>query len=121
MEELEVDNTVWNFRMNNNFKVHKNLRLQWFTMYRGASSNLQFNVGSMWKMDFGARWNIIDGKGTISARVNDVFNTMFFSFDSDNPFPSAGEFHWENRTAYVGFSYRFGQGKNQARKRKNRR
>ncbi len=41
-ESIEVQNTTWNLRVNNNFKVVKNLRLQWFTMYRGANQNLQF-------------------------------------------------------------------------------
>ena len=120
-EEIEVDNTTWNFRMNNNFKVVKNFRLQWFTMYRGANRNLQFDVKPMWKMDLGARLNILDGNGTLSARVSDIFNTMFFGFESNRPFDSAGEFRWESRTAYLGFSYNFGGGKNEKRQRKNRR
>ncbi|MDH3321976.1 MAG: TonB-dependent receptor [Flavobacteriaceae bacterium] len=120
LEAIEVDNTTWNFRMNNNFEIVKNLRLQWFTMYRGANKNLQFDVEPMWKMDLGARLNIFDGKGTISARYSDIFNTMFFQFDSENPYPSNGEFHWESQTAYLGFSYRFGSGKNKKRSRKNR-
>lgn len=120
LEELEVQNTTWNFRMNNNFKIVKNFRLQWFTMYRGANQNLQFQIHPMWKMDLGARLNIFDGKGTLSARYSDIFNTMFFSFDSNTTIPSTGEFHWESQTAYIGFSYRFGSTKNKSRSRKDR-
>jgi len=120
LEELEVQNTTWNLRMNNNFKIVKSFRLQWFTMYRGANKNLQFEVDPMWKMDLGARLNIFDGKGTLSARYSDIFNTMFFSFKSENTIPSTGEFHWESQTAYIGFSYRFGSSKNKNRSRKNR-
>jgi hypothetical protein len=74
----------------------------------------------MWKMDLGARLNIFDGKGTLSARYSDIFNTMFFSFDSNTTIPSKGEYHWESQTAYIGFSYRFGSTKNKSRSRKDR-
>lgn len=119
-QELEVQNTTWNFRMNNNFKIVKNFRLQWFTMYRGANKNLQFDIEPMWKMDFGARLNLFDGKGTLSARYSDIFNTMNFTFKSEEPLPSSGSFYWESQTAYLGFSYRFGGGNNNKRSRKNR-
>lgn len=119
-QELEVQNTTWNFRMNNNFKIVKNFRMQWFTMYRGANKNLQFDVEPMWKMDLGARLNLFDGKGTLSARFSDIFNTMKFSFKSEAPLPSSGSFYWESQTAYLGFSYRFGGGNNKKRSRKNR-
>ncbi len=119
-DEIEVDNTTWNFRANNDFKVTQNLRLQLFGMYRGANRNLQFDVKPMWKIDIGARWNILDNKGTISARMSDLFNTMFFAFDSNRPYDSTGEFHWESRAAYIGFNYRFGSNKVKKRQRKNR-
>lgn len=120
LEELEVENTTWNFRMNHNFKIIENFRLQWFTMYRGANKNLQFDVNPMWKMDLGARLNLFDGKGSLSARFSDIFNTMFFSFDAQSSIPSTGEFHWESRSVYIGFSYNFGSSKAKKRKRKNR-
>lgn len=118
--ELEVQNTAWNFRINNNFKVVKNFRLQWFTMYRGASQGLQFESKPMWKMDVGARLNLFQDKGTLSARYSDIFNTMFFAFDTTNPYQSSGQFRGESQAAYLGFSYRFGKGKNKGRSRKKR-
>ena len=45
---------------------------------------------------------------------------MKFAFKSENPYPSTGQFNWESRTAYLGFMYRFGSGKNKALSRKNR-
>ncbi len=120
-EAIEVTNTTWNFRANNSFKATKNLRFQLFGMYRGANKNLQFDIKPMWKIDFGARLNILKGKGSLSARINDIFDTMNFGFDSTRPYPQTGNFYWESQTAYIGFMYRFGGGKNKARHRKNRR
>lgn len=119
-ENIEVNTTVWNARINNNYKVTKDLRLQLFGMYRGASESIQWNVNPMWKIDFGASLNVLNNQGTITARISDIFNSMSFDFESEKPYPQAGEFFWESQNAYIGFNYRFGGGKNKARSRKHR-
>ena len=45
---------------------------------------------------------------------------MHFAFDATRPKVQSGEFHWESQTAYIGFNYRFGTGKNKAIQRKTR-
>jgi len=119
-EQIEVTNNSLNFRLSNSFIASKNLRFQLFTMYRGGGQSIQFKVYPMWMINTGASLNVLKGKGTISFRVNDIFKGMKFKFDSENPYPQSGQFNWESRTAYVGFMYRFGGGKNKAKKRKSR-
>ncbi|MHB1106383.1 MAG: TonB-dependent receptor [Lutibacter sp.] len=119
-EQLEVTNNSINFRINNNFTATKNLRFQLFGMYRGGGESIQFKIDPMWMINTGASLNVLEGKGTISIRVNDIFEGMKFKFDSENPYPQSGQFNWESRTAYVGFMYKFGGGKNSARNRKTR-
>jgi iron complex outermembrane receptor protein len=120
IEEVEVENTAWNFRMNNSLKATKNLSFQIFGFYRGANQNIQFDVKSMYFVNTGARYSFAEGKGTFSLNFNDVFNTMRFAFDGTRPYASTGQFNWESRTVYAGLSYMFGSGKNKASKRKNR-
>lgn len=119
-QQLEVTNNSLNFRVNNNFTATKNLRFQLFAMYRGGGESIQFKTDPMWMINTSASLNVLDGKGTISLRVNDIFKGMKFKFESENPYPQSGEFKWESRTAYVGFMYKFGGGKNSARNRKAR-
>ncbi|MFD0761036.1 TonB-dependent receptor domain-containing protein [Lutibacter aestuarii] len=119
-EQVEVTNNSLNFRLSNSFTASKNLRFQLFTMYRGGGESIQFKVDPMWMINTGASLNVLKGKGTISLRVNDIFEGMKFKFDSENPYPQSGQFNWESRTAYVGFMYRFGGGKNKAKGRKTR-
>ena len=119
-EQIEVTNNSLNFRLSNNFTATKNLRFQLFAMYRGGGESIQFKVDPMWMINTGASLNVLKGKGTISLRVNDIFEGMKFKFDSKNPYPQSGQFNWESRTAYVGFMYRFGGGKNKAKGRKAR-
>ena len=116
----EVTAEVFNARISNSFTVTKNLRLQLFAMYRGANRDIQWNVSPMRMINLGANYNVLNGKGSLSFRVNDIFNTMRFKFDSTTPFVQNGQFKWESRTAYLGFNYRFGSGKNKAKRRRNR-
>lgn len=120
VENVEVDNTAWNLRLNNSFTVSKKLTLQLFGFYRGQNQNIQFEIEPLYFLNFGARYNFAKGKGTLSANFNDMFNTMVFQFDGQRPYIQNGEFNWESQTLYLGLSYRFGSGKNRAKGRKRR-
>ena len=120
VENVEVDNTAWNLRLNNSFTVSKKLTLQLFGFYRGQNQNIQFEMEPMYFLNFGARYNFAKGKGTFSANFNDVFNTMLSQFNGQRPYIQNGEFNWESQTLYLGVSYRFGSGKNRAKGRKRR-
>ena len=113
-QRLEVDNTAWNLRMNNSFTATKKLTFQLFGFYRGSNRTIQFEMEPMYFINLGARYSFAQGKGTLSLNFNDVFNTMRFAFDGDQPFPQTGEFNWESQNVFAGISYRFGSGKNRA-------
>ncbi|MBT7851082.1 MAG: TonB-dependent receptor [Formosa sp.] len=115
-----VDNIVWNFRLYNSFKVSKRVNLTAFGFYRGANSNLQFNVKPMYFVNIGSRVSFLDGKGSVSLNYNDILNTMKFGFDGSSPYIQEGEFNWESNTIYLGLTYRFGNTKYSAKSRKNR-
>ena len=115
-----VDNIVWNFRLYNSFKVSKRVNLTAFGFYRGAKSNLQFNVKPMYFVNIGSRVSFLDGKGSVSLNYNDILNTMKFGFDGSSPYIQEGEFNWESNTIYLGLTYRFGNTKYSAKSRKNR-
>jgi outer membrane receptor protein involved in Fe transport len=119
-EKAEAEVIIFNARLNNNFVATKNLRFNLFSMYRGKDLGLQYERQPMYKMDIGATYNILKGKGSITARVNDVFETMNFSFDGSIPYKQVGAFYWESQTFYIGFNYMFGGGKNSALQRKQR-
>ncbi|MEM6864212.1 MAG: TonB-dependent receptor [Bacteroidota bacterium] len=120
VENVEVENTAWNLRMNNSFTLNKKLTLQLFGFYRGQNQNIQFEVEPLYFLNFGGRYSFAKGKGTLSVNFNDVFNTMRFQFNGQRPYIQNGEFNWESQTLYSGISYRFGSGKNRAKGRKQR-
>lgn len=120
LDYVEVDVTTFNSRISNTFKANKNLRFQLTGMYRGEDLGLQFLRKPMWRVDLGSSLTVLKGSGTITARVTDLFDSMHYAFDATKPKVQTGEFHWESQTAYVGFNYRFGTGKNKAIQRKER-
>ncbi|QYJ67354.1 TonB-dependent receptor domain-containing protein [Flavobacterium litorale] len=116
----EVDVAAFNARLNSNFNVNRRLSFLLFGFYRGAVDGIQNNIEEMYKIDSGVRYSLLDNKMSLSVRFSDMFNTMRYGFNSENPFPQNGEFLWESSTVYFGLNYRFGGGKNRAMKRKQR-
>jgi len=119
-EAIEIDNSSFNTRISNNFTATKKLRFQLSGFYSGPDLGLQFKRNQMWKIDAGASYTVLKGKGTLSARVSDIFDSMSFNFEGTKPYRQKGEFNWESQSIYLGFNYRFGGGKNKALQRKQR-
>ncbi|TGD57936.1 outer membrane beta-barrel family protein [Flavobacterium humi] len=120
LENAEIDVTSFNARMNNTFTATSKLKFQLFGMYRGRDLSLQFERKAMYKADVGLTYSVLKGKGTVTTRLNDIFDTMHFAFDGNIPYRQYGAFYWESQTFYVGFNYVFGGGKNRALQRKQR-
>ncbi|MDX1753662.1 MAG: outer membrane beta-barrel family protein [Salinimicrobium sediminis] len=116
----EVEGTMFALRVNQSFNVTKKLTLQSFGMYRSKTKMLQINPKEFWFVNAGARYSILKDKGTLSLNVNDIFGTQRFQFYSDVPYEQRGTFWGDSQTVYLGFSYRFGGGKNKALDRKQR-
>ncbi|MDT0676012.1 TonB-dependent receptor domain-containing protein [Autumnicola musiva] len=119
-EYLETDNTTFNFRTSHSFNATDDLTFQLFGFYRGKDESLQMKMKPIYFMNLGGRYSFLEDKATVSLNFNDIFNTQEFQFTDGRPFPQRGRFKGETQTVYVGFSYRFGGGKNGALKRKNR-
>ena len=119
-EQVEVENTSFNFRINNSFKATKDLSFQLFGYYRAPQKDLQFRSDAFYFVNTGARYNFLKDKATLSLNFTDILDTQKFSFSADRPARQEGKFNPDSQTVFVGFSYRFGGGKNKALRRKNR-
>lgn len=117
---VEVENTAYNFRLNQTFNATKKLSFQLFGMYRSKAQLLQIEAQEMYFINAGARYNFLNDKATLSLNFNDIFDTQRFQFESELPYSQRGTFKPDSQTVYLGFSYNFGGGKNSALKRKNR-
>lgn len=117
---MSVTTSAFNARINTNFRATKQWSFLLFGFYRGSVESLQFKTIPMYKVDFGARYSLLNNKLNISLRSNDLFNWQKFGFDSQYPYPAKGEFKWESRSIYLGVNYMFGGGKNRELQRKQR-
>ncbi len=119
-QNVKVNNTLLNARLNNSFKASKNLTFQIFTFYSGPQKILQYELKDNIFVNAGARYNFAKGKGTFSVNFNDIFRTQRFAFEAYRTVIQDGEFRRDSQSVYFGLSYRFGGGKNKRLKRKKR-
>lgn len=120
LQDREVDNGVFNARLNNNFKITNQFRASLFGFYRGTSKSINAEMEPMYKIDAGLRYSFWENAASLSLRFNDIFDTMKASFEGDAPYRQTGEFTWESQSLFVGFQYTFGTAKNKAVQRKQR-
>lgn len=120
LQEREIDNGVFNSRLNNNFKITNQLRASLFGFYRGDAKGITGDMKAMYKIDAGVRYSFWENNANVSLRFNDVFNNMNARFEGDAPYRQTGKFTWESQSLFVGFQYMFGSSKNRALQRKNR-
>jgi outer membrane receptor protein involved in Fe transport len=119
-EYVEVENTAYSLRLSQSFNATDKLTFQVFGLYRGPAQMLQIKTDEFYFVNAGARYSILNQKGTLSLNFNDIFFTQQFSFVTDLPYRQRGTFSSDSQTVYLGFSYRFGGGKNSALKRRSR-
>lgn len=117
---VEKKSIFYRFQANNSFKVTKQFKLQFFGMYQGPVETLQFKIEDMYFMNIGGRYSFLDDKASLSINFNDVFNTRGQEFSTTLPTPQEGNLKIDSRNVHVGFTYRFGGGKNKALQRKQR-
>jgi len=121
LNNIEVDNLIYNFRVFNNFKVTKKLSLSAFAMYRGKDTGLNFEMEPMYFVNLGMRYSFLeDNRATFSLNFNNVFNTQEINILSERPFRQDVLVQPEFKTIFAGLSYRFGGGKYRAKSRKQR-
>ncbi|MEM9326911.1 MAG: outer membrane beta-barrel protein [Bacteroidota bacterium] len=116
----EVQNVLYNFRMNHSFKANKKLTFQLIGLYRGGNTNLQYRTLSFYFINAGARYSLFDGQGTLSLNFNDIFHTQRFAFSGKRPAPQVGHYDWDSQTLFVGYAHKFGKGQRRSPKRKTR-
>jgi outer membrane receptor protein involved in Fe transport len=117
---INTASQVYTTRLNNTFNLSKKLDAQLALNYRSPINSAQGTRSANFNVDFAAKYNVLRDRGTLTLRVADVFNTLHYSFTAyGDGLASASYFKRESRIAYLGFTYRFGQGQESRARRKN--
>ncbi|KXX70587.1 TonB-dependent receptor domain-containing protein [Flammeovirga sp. SJP92] len=118
--ELDLTNQAWamNGKLMSSTSLTKTLSLQVTGRFSSQRATAQGYIAPMGGVDMAISQKLFKGKGTLQARVTDVFNTYKFNVYSEGTgFNSDMTFDWESRVGYLTFSYRFGQASKKPKKR----
>mgnify|MGYP001795841749 CR=1 FL=1 len=115
--ELDVDGYQFSARLQTMYTLGKDWGLQLTGFYRSPGVRPQGEMRALYSIDFGVRKPILKGKGTITLRASDLFNTRRWSFFTEaGGITNDATFQRESRIAYIGFNYSLRQDKNQRRR-----
>src|SRR5690606_37144558 len=65
LQQREIDNGVFNGRMNNNFKITNTFRASLFGFYRGDAKDINGTMKAMYKMDAGLRYSFWENNANV--------------------------------------------------------
>ncbi len=109
-------NFSWTLNLLTNWVLPDVATFQLMADYRGPIALPQGKIDPMYGVNFGARRDVFNRRGTISLNVSDVFNTRRFKIQTDDAvFSQTRRFNRESRIATVAFTWRFGGFREQER------
>ncbi len=116
--ELENESYAWSARMVNNFNFSGGWSAQLTGRYRSPTVMLQGEMKEMYWADAAVRKDVFGGRGTVTLRLSDIFNTRnFVMYNHGDNYTVDFERNRESRMIYLGFSYRINEYERQRRSR----
>lgn len=114
--DLSGDGFSWFGRISNNITLPKQINMQLNGFYFGGQENAQSDRDPIWSLDLGLTKDILQGDGTLSFNVRDIFNTRKREVHNfgDN-YNSYIDMQWRPRTFMLNFTYRINQKKQRER------
>jgi outer membrane receptor protein involved in Fe transport len=113
-QEVELNAAGYQFssRLTGTYTLGKDWGLQLTGFYRSRGVRPQGEMRALYSVDFGVGKPILKGKGNISLRATDLFNTRKWSFvNSASGITDDATFQRESRIAYLSFNYSLRQDK----------
>ena len=109
---LTRTNKSWTGRIMSNFRPTRGTAIQVAFNYRSPFIVAQGTISHFTNLDIGVKQDIMKGRGTLSLRVSDIFNTLQFQIDSYGSNFQANQISKrESRIGFIGFSYRLSRQK----------
>ena len=104
---LTRTNRSWTSRVTTDLRPWRGTAIQLAVNYRSPFIVAQGTIHSFFNVDIGVKQDVLKGRGTLSFRVSDIFNTLQFQIDSFGPnFRANTVGKRESRIGFIGFSYR---------------
>jgi outer membrane receptor protein involved in Fe transport len=115
---FDNENISYRARLSNKYTLPGKIDWQTTLSYRGPSESAQSKSKGVLYTNMAFSKDIFDGNGSISANVNDLFNSNLRQSDTfTDTYNSYSEFRWRQRSFNLSLTYRFNQNKRQQRGR----
>jgi outer membrane receptor protein involved in Fe transport len=109
----DLTNSIYSYdaKFNASFYLPKNFSFQLNGMFMGPSIMAQATRKQFFTVDAGLRKDLWNKKASLSLRLSDIFNTMKFQVETNDPSLKAlMQFKRETRILYVTFTYNINGG-----------
>ncbi|MDQ4141391.1 MAG: TonB-dependent receptor [Bacteroidota bacterium] len=118
---LNNRNFSWTARLNSVVTLWKGLDFQFAANYRSPMILPQGTMAAMYFTEMALKKDVLNKKGTLTFRLNDIFNTQEFTITQEGEnFRSENYRKRQTRIAFIGFSYRFGDMTGQNKRQRDR-
>lgn len=110
--ELRAETFTWFTRATAQFDIAESTEGQIRFNYRAPRQTTQGRTQSIWRMDLALSHEILNGNGSLTLSVRDVFNTRIRrSIVRGTDFIRESQFQWQGTVANLTFNYRIDQQK----------
>ncbi|WP_153042666.1 TonB-dependent receptor [Rufibacter ruber] len=111
-EQYNQEQFSWDLSTDHNFVLPKNFSVQIAGYYSSPSVSGLFQNKANYQLNLGGKKTFLDGRATVSLKLNDIFNTSRFRahlhYDNVNMY---WQNEWESRRLNLSFDYKFGNSK----------
>ncbi len=110
---------TWSTKLNTSFNYKRIVELQLSGSYRSPMVRPQGQMLPMYFLDVAVTWRFWQGKGSLTLRMADVFDTREFNIEVRDPlFSRDMNRKRESQIGYITFQYRFGKNDQKRNRRK---
>jgi outer membrane receptor protein involved in Fe transport len=114
--DLSNNAFAYSGRANLTFSLPQGVKLQLSHFYRAPTDIPGGSIGRRMSSDVALQKGLFDGKGSLSLRASDVFDSMNIDVQRrTSTFYSRSRYDWSQREVVLTFSYSFGGGADQGR------
>ncbi|THH40362.1 TonB-dependent receptor domain-containing protein [Neolewinella litorea] len=109
-ESIDQNGYLFSGNVQGSYELPWDVKGQFTYFYRSPGVRPQGRIQAIQSLDVGFRKDILDGKGAVTLRATDVFNTRRYRFITETGgLITESEFQRESRIVYIGFQYSLNQ------------
>jgi len=103
---VDANGYLFSGNVQGTYKLPWKTQAQFTYFYRSPGVRPQGTIRTIQSFDLGFRKEILDGKGALTLRATDLFNTRRYRFETElASLTTNSEFQRESRIVYLGFQY----------------